>query len=349
VSTDLRDIAGGHFRDADRDWFPDERADAGEVAEAWVQFNAAKLVWRALADGTATRDDVAALTKQSWESQRRKLSGEQPASLSDVARWVFAFDSEKSMGWLVDSLLPPAYRRLLSGWEQGRGELPRFRSRLAWSDIAAELAQKLAPTLARPTTALLTDEVLLWLTGEEMSRAGAPSSRVRIAMTPTQASDRDERSTVAMPEAPAIEYGPVGSSSLIFAAWFDAEAGRDSARAAHAVLRAKHHLWRAALASARERPATLVVAAPGETIRMLLDALTGMSEEQAAWGSRKTRSEWSLGPFRSDVADGVPSSNDADQVSAWWSHHSCPVHPLADAETTNARVIVLGVGKPAYV
>lgn len=305
-----KDIAGGHFRDVSDNWVISLDQDPTHVAAAWVQFRLAQIIWERVRGDHLDLKEFAGRLGQSVEAQRKKLSGEQAASLRDLLAWLMiaGADGYRVLPHDDSELFPPAARVLLGAWRSGGPSLPVFApsARLEWPAFVDRLDTAMASASAQGRSHLLTTDWLRQQAIDWLTETGVAPAHIRLEV---------------MSAIDCLQIGVVSRVTIAFELLRPAESeGPASALAA---------AWRV-------RDALRILAVqPGTGVLVIVsaDALGGALLDEALPTSDAAQ-YIAFGPFELD--DRSPADTSA---SAWWAHHQVVVRGLVRVNRDDGAAI----------
>ena len=302
-------FAGSHFREAGSDWTIKASDEPADVAAAWLHFKVAREVWAGIAQGRFTVNQLARQLAQSPEAQRKKLSGEQPASLRDLAGWIMVVGERayEAMPRTDSDLVPATARPLLAGWRSGSGRLPSFGSVTEpdWSSLVSALACDLLAAQRHGQDHLLTSDWIRHRAIEYLDEAGTPPDQLRLR---------------TLDETIAVQIG-VLVPLVVAVDLVTLDESGDADRAASAAWRLRSHIRR--LAAAGEG---------GVAVFATLGRLGASVMRDALPNSGSMTEGFTIGPFEAEAR--------ADTV--WWTGHEVALGPLA-REQPDTSVFVAAI------
>lgn len=302
-------FARSHFREASSDWTVNAGDEPVDVTAAWLQFKVAREVWAEIAQGRFTVDQLARQLAQSPEAQRKKLSGEQPASLRDLAGWIMVVGDRayEAMPCADSDLVPATARPLLAGWRSGSGRLPSFGSVTEpdWLRLVSALARDLLAAQRHGQDHLLTSDWIRHRAIEYLDEAGTPPDQLRLR---------------ALDETIAVQIG-VLVTLVVAVDLVTLDESGDAGRAASAAWRLRAHVRR--LAAAGEGGVVVFAALGRLGASVMRDALPN---------SGSMTEGFTIGPFEAEPR--------ADTV--WWTGHEVALGPLA-REQPDTSVFVAAI------
>ena len=180
-----RDWCGGiSFRDAlARDWQPQPGDDPVLLSRAWRQYRLARRLFAAIEAGATSTANVARLADQTYESQRRKLVGDEPLTDRDMALWELLTPSSGDPVGDLAGLFPPGTEDLIGGWQPGDG-IPSLVSRppgyVPWARVSDALGRYLTEVHVDQLSETVGDETFRHYTLRSLVRAGVPNSTLAV-------------------------------------------------------------------------------------------------------------------------------------------------------------------------
>ncbi len=179
-------VGGKSFREAGAgDWHVRPGDDPVAAAQAWYQFRLARQVWAQVDSRRVLRvKDLADLLGQHYETQRRKLVGDEPADGRDLALWVLLGDPEADPTGDLGGVFAPGVGELVGGWRLGSGRLPEFSesysdiASIDWHLVADGLHNELHDADERGLLDLLTRPTLSFLLARVLQGRHLPSEKL---------------------------------------------------------------------------------------------------------------------------------------------------------------------------
>lgn len=308
LGVDPRDFTGARsFRGASDAWPVLEDVDPVALSAAWVQFGVARAVWREIESGRQSLQSIGSQLGSSAESQRKKLTGEQPSSLRDLLSWCMltGVEAVSALPRSDAEYFPPTYADRLSRWTSGEWRLPNLavRSELDWLDVAQQVAR--------------SQDTRQELGIAELALADVIAMDIAAALVPRFVSRGDiRRQETRTASAATLAIGALNPL------WIGVTRVSPSERAAPAQARSEIHRLRSLVREVAERgPGALLICYEGLATALVTQTLS--IEELPA------RSDATMGPFETDVAD------------PWWSAHAVNVRALTVTGSSGQRVVVL--------
>lgn len=301
-----RDFAGVRtFRDASEAWPLLDDPDPTALAAAWLQFRVARHVWREIDEGRQSLLSAGDALGQSDENQRKKLAGEQAASVKDLLGWCILVGATAAVELQHDdsTYFPPIYRDRLAGWSSGRWSLPVLAqgSGPDWRVVATQLAEAEAERRPLGLDRLATADVLAMNVGAALIPRFLPAGAITREATAT----------------PGSVVLAAGATSPI---WFGvADVRSDDVRSV-ADAAGEVRRIRGLIREIAEHGGGVVVLAYDDGVAATIDEATGSAVQRGA-------SE--VGPFEANAGDD------------WWGHHVVDVDSVIEARSGVHRVIVL--------
>lgn len=178
-----------HFREAPERWGPVQDPDGPDLAAAWLQYRVARLIWAEIDSGRQTLKSIGELLGQSSESQRRKLAGEQVASLRDLLAWVMlsGYQAFEALPTEDDDLFPQAYLPMIRGWRSGRWKLPNLVPDVStpdWPAAIERLGREVAAEVQAGMDHLITAQSLQYLIAHALADTSTRAESIRLLEMP---------------------------------------------------------------------------------------------------------------------------------------------------------------------
>lgn len=296
----------GHFRDASDDWAVTVGDEPVDVSAAWLQYRVAREVWVLIAQGRLRVDDIARALGQSPEAQRKKLSGSQPAALTDVVAWIMtvgeaAYDAFPRRD---ADLFPAAALPLLGKWKSGRGTFPRFDSteETTWQVVVAGLAAEIDVQHSCGRTHLLTSDWVRQRSIAHLEATGITPQKLRLK---------------TLSQAAVLQIGVTEPVISLFDL-ISRDEGDDAVKAIVAALRIRTHFSDLAVSG---EPSIAVIAALGTSGESVLAELLPPPGGD---------SNFVLGPFE---------PRHRYSSAEWWSRHQVEFAQLASAQAATGGAV----------
>lgn len=299
-------FAGGHFRHADDQWSVSVADNAVDVAAAWLQFKLARQIWQLTTRKRLNLEALADQLGQSVEAQRKKLSGEQPASLRDLVGWIMttgnmAYDALPRED---ADLFPIAARRIMGRWRSGNGTIPQFHTLFE-------------PDWPRLTTQLSFDVTSAYDSGQSHLLSAHWMQHQAIAHITDSGIAPHELRLLATDNAVGLQWGVLHTQTIMFD-FLSSDECSDTTRSTHAA-------WRLRMLA----KALAVSGKPGTILAATLSPL-GAAVLREALRVPPENAEFAIGPFEEDR-----SFQDTD----WWSAHCVQMRHTAQVQLANSGVI----------